>query len=129
MITEKWNLITILHLRKQNKTMKICDEYRGMDGEAIWEAVVSYVQKHSSFTSVTGIRYSATFVGSCIFVKGGTPGTKRADEGEYLTGKDFILAYDKVKDFPEINTSIVKPYIKRQQTPFIGLLLCSGILK
>lgn len=109
--------------------MKIKYEYRDMDGAGIWEIIVSYVKSCNSFRSVTGIHYSATFVGSCIFVKGGTPGTKRADEGEYLTGKDFISAYNTVRDFPEINTSIVKPYIKRQQTPFIGLLYCAGIIE
>lgn len=108
--------------------MKIRKQYREMDGKDIWEIIVSYVKEHQTFTSVTGIRYSATFVGSCIFIKGGTPGTKRAKEGEYLTGKDFIEAYDRIKDFPEINTSIVKPFIKRQQTPFIGLLYCAGIV-
>lgn len=108
--------------------MKIRKQYREMDGKDIWEIIVSYVKEHQTFTSVTGIKYSATFVGSCIFIKGGTPGTKRAKEGEYLTGKDFIEAYDRIKDFPEINTSIVKPFIKRQQTPFIGLLYCAGIV-
>lgn len=108
--------------------MKIKAIYRNLDGREIWETVVSYVNEHRSFTSVTGISYSATFVGSCIFVKGGKPGTKRAVEGEYLTGKDFISAFDKIKDFPEINTSIVKPYIRHQQTLFIGLLRCTRIL-
>lgn len=108
--------------------MKILEKYRTMDGTEVWETIVAYVKAHDSFTSVTGIRYSATFVGNCIFVKGGKPGTKRADDGEYLTGKDFIAAFDKVKNFPEINTSVVKPYIKRQQTPFVGLLHCAGIL-
>lgn len=108
--------------------MKIKEIYRRMDGKDIWKIIVSYVKEHPSFTSVTGIRYSATFVGSCIFVKGGKPGSQRAEKGEYLTGKDFIAAYDAVKDFPEISTSIVKPYIKRQQTPFIGLLHCAGII-
>ncbi len=108
--------------------MKIKEQYRQMDGKTIWEIIVSYVKEHQYFTSVTGISYSVTFVGSCLFVKGGKPGSKRAEEGEYLTGKDFIAAYNTVKDFPEINTAIVKPCIKRQQTPFIGLLLCCGIL-
>ncbi len=109
--------------------MEIRKEYLGMSGNDVWNIVVDYVRKHGSFTSVTGIRYSATFVGSCIFVKGGSPGTKRADKGEYLTGKDFIAAYDIVKTMDEINTAKVKPYIKHQQTPFIGLLVCSGVIE
>ena len=109
--------------------MEIRKEYLGMSGADVWKIVVDYVRSHGSFTSVTGIPYSATFVGSCIFIKGGTPGTKRAKEGEYLTGKDFTAAYDIVKTLEEINTAKVKPYIKRQQTPFIGLLVCAGVIE
>lgn len=109
--------------------MEIRKEYLGMSGAEVWEIVVDYVKRHGSFTSVTGIPYSAIFVGSCIFIKGGSRGTKRATEGEYLTGKDFIAAYDIVKTLDEINTAKVKPYIKRQQTPFIGLLVCSGVIE
>ena len=60
--------------------MRIRPEYKNIDGAAAWDIVVEYVKSRGSFTSVTGITYSATFVGSCIFVKGGTPGTKRAVE-------------------------------------------------
>ena len=109
--------------------MEIRKEYLDKSGAEVWQIVVDYVKKHGSFTSVTAIPYSATFVGSCIFIKGGTPGTKRAKEGEYLTGKDFIAAYDVVKTRDEINTAKVKPFIKRQQTPFIGLLVCAGVIE
>ena len=109
--------------------MRIRPEYKNIDGAAAWDIVVEYVKSRGSFTSVTGITYSATFVGSCIFVKGGTPGTKRAVEGEYLTGKDFVRAYDAIKSWDFINVSQVKPYIKRQQTPFIGLLVSAGIME
>lgn len=109
--------------------MYIRQEYLEAEGTKVWEIVVDYVKRNGRFTSVTGIPYSAVFVGSCIFLKGGTSGTKRADEGEYLTGKDFIAAYDKIKTLEVINTAKVKPYIKRQQTPFIGLLVCAGIIE
>ena len=109
--------------------MRIKAGYKNIDGAAAWDIVVEYVKSRGSFTSVTGITYSATFVGSCIFVKGGTPGTKRAVEGEYLTGKDFVRAYDAIKLWDFINVSQVKPYIKRQQTPFIGLLVSAGIME
>lgn len=108
--------------------MRINEEYSGMTGSEIWPLIVRHVQDKGTFNSVTGISYSAVFVGSCIFIKGGRPGTKRADDGKYLTGKDFIAAYDIIRDFPEINTAIVKPYIRRQQTPFIGLLKSAGII-
>lgn len=109
--------------------MKIKEEFRHFDGIQAWETVVRHVVEHGSITTVTGITLSATFVGSCIFIKGGTPGTKRYDKGEYLTGKDFIAAYNTVKDWAEINTGNVKPYIKRQQSPFIALLKCAGIIE
>lgn len=109
--------------------MRIKAGYKNIDGAAAWDIVVEYVKSRGSFTSVTGITYNATFVGSCIFVKGGTPGTKRAVEGEYLTGKDFVRAYDAIKSWDFINVSQVKPYIKRQQTPFIGLLVSAGIME
>lgn len=108
--------------------MKIRDEYKGVPGSRIWELTVEHIRKAGYITTVTGICFSARFVGNCIFIKGGTPGTKRADKGEYLTGKDFIAAYDAVRDWDEINTGNVKPYIRRQQTPFIALLHCTGII-
>ena len=109
--------------------MKITENFKHFDGAQAWEKVVEYVIESKEITTVTGKVLSTTFVGSCIFIKGGTPGTKRAEKGEYLTGKDFIAAYDLVKDWDEINTGNVKPYIKRQQTPFIALLHCAGILE
>lgn len=108
--------------------MKIAHKYKNYSGIQAWEVVVGHVRENSVIVSVTGLEFNATFVGSCIFLKGGTPGTKRAETGEYLTAKDFIAAYDKVKDWEDINTGNVKPYIKRQQTPFIALLHCAGIL-
>ncbi len=109
--------------------MRIKEKYQGMDGAQIWEIIVHYVIANKTVTTLTGIQFNATFVGSCIFLKGGNPGTKRAEKGEYLTGKDFITAYDIIKDWEDIHTGNVKPYIKRQQTPFIALLHCAGILE
>ena len=109
--------------------MKIKSEDEGLDGAMVWEKVVEYVRKNGSFSSVTGIPYSAVFVGSCIFLKGGMPGTKRSVEGEYLTGKDFMAAYDRIRTLEEINTGKVKPFIRRQQTPFMGLLFSAGIIE
>lgn len=109
--------------------MKIKDCYRHFDGIQAWEKVVGYVKEAGRITTVKGIVMSATFVGSCIFIKGGTPGTKRCEKGEYLTGKDFMAAYDAVKDRDNLTTGNVKPYIPRQQTPFIALLWCAGIIE
>ena len=109
--------------------MKIKDNFKHFDGKMAWNHIVDHVIGNSSVTTMTGITFNAKFVGNCIFLKGGTPGTKRAERGEYLTGKDFIAAYDIIKDWEEINTGNVKPYIKRQQTPFIALLHCAGIIK
>ena len=109
--------------------MKIKENYKHFDGKAAWEHVVEYVKSNSRITTMKGITFDAKFVGSCIFLKGGTPGTKRYEKGEYLTGKDFVAAYDIVREWDEINTGNVKPHIKRQQTPFIALLHCAGILE
>ena len=40
-----------------------------------------------------------------------------------------VRAYDAIKSWDFINVSQVKPYIKRQQTPFIGLLVSAGIME
>ncbi|MDE6147384.1 MAG: hypothetical protein K2G18_04900 [Bacteroidales bacterium] len=109
--------------------MKIKNDFRHIDGKQAWQKIVSHISTDNMVTTVKGLSFTATFVGSCIFLKGGTPGTKRAEKGEYLTAKDFIAAYDTVRDWEEINTGNVKPYIKRQQTPFIALLHCAGILE
>lgn len=109
--------------------MKIKDAFRQMDGEQAWQTVVDHIAADSKVTTMTGLSLTATFVGKCIFLKGGTPGTKRAEKGEYLTAKDFIAAYDTIREWEEINTGNVKPHIKRQQTPFIALLRCAGILE
>ena len=107
--------------------MKINEKFKDFDGRMAWEHVVRHVENHDTITTVTGITLNVHFVGSCIFIKGGTPGTKRAEKGEYLTGKDFV--YDTVREWEDIHTGNVKPYIKRQQTPFIALLHCAGILE
>ncbi len=117
------------HEHNTDFKMKIKEKFKMMDGAQIWEAVVHHVIAHKTVTTLTGIQFNATFVGNCIFLKGCTPGTKRAEKGEYLTAKDFIAAYDIIKDWEDIHTGNVKPYIKRQQTPFIALLHNAGILE
>lgn len=109
--------------------MKITDKYKDADGAEIWKVVVEHIRIHKTVTTLTGISFDAKFVGSCLFLKGGTPGTKRAKKGEYLTAKDFIAAYDTVRNWEDIHTGNVKSYIKRQQTPFIALLHNAGILE
>lgn len=109
--------------------MRIKDEFKNLNGSEIWDTVVKHVIEKGEIRTVTGIVLSATFVGSCIFIKGGTPGTKRHEKGEYLTGKDFIRAYDAVRGWDDITTGNVKPHIPRQQSPFIALLWCAGIIE
>lgn len=109
--------------------MKLKENCKHLDGTLAWDIVVNYVKEKGEIRTITGIILKTTFVGSCIFLKGGTPGTKRFEKGEYLTGKDFIYAYDIVREWDEINTGNVKPYIKRQQSPFIALLWCAGIIE
>lgn len=107
----------------------IVDCHKGITGEQAWALVVDYVRRHDEISTISGLILKVKFVGSCIFLKGGNPGTKRAKKGEYLTGKDFIHAFDAICEWDEINTGNVKKYIKRQQTPFIALLHSAGILE
>lgn len=109
--------------------MRITESYRQADGQAAWEAVVRHITEHPEVTTLTGISFNAKFVGNCLFLKGGRPGTKRAERGEYLTAKDFIATYDIIRTWDDIHTGNVKPLIKRQQTPFIALLHNAGILE
>lgn len=109
--------------------MKISEKHQGIDGRKAWSIVVDYVKGHEEISTISGLKLHVKFVGNCIFLKGGTAGTKRAEKGEYLTGKDFMAAFDTIKEWQDINTGNVKPYIKRQQTPFIALLYCAGILE
>lgn len=109
--------------------MKIAERFKDIDGAKAWDVVVHHVIANKNITTISGITFTAKFVGNCLFLKGGRPGTKRAERGEYLTAKDFIAAFDIVKDWDDIHTGNVKPYIKRQQTPFIALLCCAGILE
>ena len=109
--------------------MKIKNDFRHLDGKQAWETVIAHVMADNVVTTVTGIRLTATFVGSCIYLKCGTTGTKSEETFSFTNLTLIISAYDSVKDWEEINTGNVKPYIRRQQTPFIALLYCAGILE
>lgn len=109
--------------------MRIKNEYSDCTAQEIWEIVAGFVLDNGCFHSITGIDYSAKFVGSCIFFKGGKPGSQRAEKGEYLTGKDFIRAYNDIKAAGTFTIKSVKPLIKRQHTPFIGVLMSAGIIE
>lgn len=78
--------------------MKINEKFKDFDGRMAWEHVVRHVENHDTITTVTGITLNVHFVGSCIFIKGGTPGTKRAEKGEYLTGRDLYLHMTRSED-------------------------------
>ena len=51
--------------------MKISDKFKDADGAAAWDAVVKYVMVNRTITTLTGISFDATFVGNCLFLKGG----------------------------------------------------------
>ncbi len=74
---------------QKSRIMKIREKYKGMDGARIWEVIVHHVIANKRITTLTGISFTATFVGSCIFLKGGTPGTKKSREGGIPYGKGF----------------------------------------
>ena len=92
--------------------MKIKDKYKDWDGASVWEEVVKYVISHTEITTVTGISFNATFVGSCIFLKGGTPGTKGLNAGNILperTSSQPMTRYvDGKISTPEMSSLISK---------------------
>ncbi len=53
--------------------MKIKNDFRHLDGKQAWETVIAHVMADNVVTTVTGLSFTATFVGNCIFLKGGTP--------------------------------------------------------
>ena len=59
----------------------IKEKYKDWDGTEVWEEVVRHVISHKEITTVTGITFNATFVGSCIFLKGGMNCPKGSSPG------------------------------------------------
>ena len=53
--------------------MKIKNDFRHLDGKQAWETVIAHVMADNVVTTVTGLSFTATFVGNYIFLKGGTP--------------------------------------------------------
>lgn len=109
--------------------MKIRHEYERVPDLEIWNIVVAYIKENRQFMSVTGVKYNAMATADSVDYKGGKEGCNRAMKGESI-GKDlFISALNQIRTLECINTSNVKPYINRKQSPFVGLLHSAGIIE
>ncbi|MBP6066849.1 MAG: hypothetical protein KA519_02045 [Bacteroides sp.] len=109
--------------------MRVKSEYEKASGFEIWDIAVDYINKNKVFESIRGVRYEASASGESIDYKGGLLGSKRATEGESMNKQLFVSAYNKVSNLDCINTTNVKPYIDRKQSPFVGLLKSAGIIE
>lgn len=109
--------------------VRIKNEYAKISNLEAWDIVVSYVNMNNSFTSTTGIKYKAYASDGFINYIGGRPESKRATVGESISKQLFITAFSEVRKLDCINTKSIKPYINRQQSPFVGLLKSAGIIE
>lgn len=109
--------------------MKIKREYEKAPGSMIWDIVIAYIKKNGQFESVTGLKYSAEIRDASINYKGGTERSARATKGESISKDAFIDAFEQSRSLKCINTSKVKPIIRWQQSPFVGLLKSAGIIE
>ena len=111
--------------------MKVKKEYIDLAPAKIWDLIVDHINTNGKFFSVTGIEYKSKVLGlggdQQIHFIGGSGGI-RGTEGETIGKYKFINAYKEVCN-DEISTASVESYIKRQQTPFVGLLSSAGIIE
>lgn len=103
---------------------------QNINGSAAWKIVEKNIEKIKSFTSVKGIKYEARLINGEIFYKGGD---RNNGNEETISKSEFISAFDEIRSLSVINTNTIKEYLPkslyRKRTPFIGLLLSSGIIK
>jgi hypothetical protein len=99
------------------------------DANTVWKLVTENISGNNGFTSISGIQYTARLVNNSILYKGGN---RKNGEEEELCKTDFIAAFNAVKNVDDINTNTIKKVIPtavyRKRTPFIGLLISSGII-
>ena len=102
---------------------------KDLTGQQAWDMVCEYIRKNKSITSVSNITYKVRVSGNTIYYQGGN---RSGGEEEPLAKDDFIEAFDAIKKFDVINTSTIKGKIPnaiyRKRTPFIAMLLSSGII-
>lgn len=113
----------------------IKDEYKKMDTEDIWSKIIEYLSKNKHFTSVTGIDYEAKIHADYIFFQGGrNEECNRATKGDKITHKEFIEAFDSIREHDFFNTNLLKKLkivtvpFSYKRAPFVGLLYSVGII-
>ncbi len=106
--------------------MKVKNKYKRMSANEIWNVVIAYIDKNKQFLSSTGtVKYNAIATFDFIEYKGGKNGSVRAMNGESISRNQFISIFRQIHDME----CIVKPYIDRRQSPFVGLLKSAGIIE
>lgn len=113
----------------------IKDEYKEMDTDQIWSKIIEYLSKNKHFASVTGIDYEAKIQDDHIFFQGGKDeNCSRATKGETITHKEFIEAFNSLRQYVFFNTTLLKELkivtvpFSYKRAPFVGLLNSVGII-
>lgn len=113
----------------------IKDEYKKMDTEEIWSKIIDYLSKNKHFSSVTGINYDVQIYADHIFFQGGKDeDCSRATKGEKITHKEFIEAFDSIRQYEFFNTNLLKKLkivtvpFSYKRAPFVGLLNSVGVI-
>ena len=100
-----------------------------VNGDLAWAIVAYNINHKHCFESVTGIVYEARVEGNTIYYKGSD---RNNGEDEDISKVDFCIAFEKIKDLPEINTNTIKDVIDssvyRKRSPLIGMLYSFKII-
>jgi hypothetical protein len=101
-----------------------------LNGKLAWAIVGFYITKNKSFKSVSGNSYEAKLLKNSIQYTG-----NNRNEGmpETINEEEFVSAFDSIITIGDINTNTIRNLLPsilyRKRTPFIGLLVSSGILE
>ena len=102
---------------------------KDLTGQQAWDMVCDYIRNNKSITSISKITYKARVNGNTIYYQGGN---RSGGEEEPMEKDDFINAFETVKRLEIVNTNTIKGEIPnaiyRKRTPFIAMLLSSGII-
>lgn len=108
-------------------------EFKTCDIYTVWNTVIEYVKKKSSFNSLSGIIYKATVKDNTIFYIGGKEGSRLAQKGSYYTKSEFIEVFNNIRNCDYFNTNtiddgrFISMNFSYKRAPFIGLLYTVGI--
>lgn len=96
---------------------------KNLTGSNVWELVTKQIDQKGKIKSSRGIIYKSRFDADNIYYKGGD---RNKGEEESIAKKDFIQAFEAVKNLDKINTNTIKKLVPtsiyRKRTPFIAML-------